>query len=111
MIKDVLVTHNASLTSLPKKALLDLANQLYAVRLINNAVKESPSMEEYIDEFQASLGYKRKLPRIQEHCQKFLNSFVAVGGSYADAAIALHEDWVEALRTELGFDFNISIDA
>ena len=73
MIKDVLVTHNASLTSLPKKALPDHANQLYAVHLINNAVKESPSMEEYIDEFKASLGYKRKLPQIQEHCKNFLN--------------------------------------
>ena len=56
MIKDVLVTHNASLTSLPKKALPDHANQLYAVHLINNAVKESPSMEEYIDEFKAILA-------------------------------------------------------
>ena len=111
MIEDVLVTHNASLTSLPKKALPDLANQLYAVSLINNAVKESPSMEEYIDEFKASIVYKRKLPQIQEHCQKFLNSFVAVRGSYADAAIALHEDWIEALRKELGFDVEIKINA
>ena len=68
-------------------------------------------MEEYNDEFKASLGYKRKLPQIQKHYKKFLNSFVAVRGSYADAAIALHEDWVEVLRTELGFDFKIEIDA
>ena len=49
-------------------------------------------------------------PKVQEHCQKFLNSFIAVGGSYADAAEALGEDWIEAIRNELGFDFNINID-
>ena len=111
MIEDVLVTLNAALTSLPKKALPDLANQLYAVRLINNAVKESPSMEEYIDEFKAGLTFLYEMADIQEHCQKFLKSFVAVSGSFAGAAKFLCQKWIEALRTELGFDFKIEIDA
>ena len=110
MINDVLVIHDAALTSLPKKALPDLANQLYAVRLINNAVKESPSMEEYIDEFKAGLVFLYEMADIQEHCQKFLKSFVAVSGSFAGAAKFLHKKWIEALRTELGFDINIKID-
>ena len=110
VINDVLVSHHAPLTSLPKKALPDLANQLYTVRLIGNALNEAPSMEECIAEFKASLSFQRKLPQIQEHCQKFLKSFIAVRGSYAYAAIALHEDWVEAV-TELGLDFNINIDS
>ena len=67
-------------------------------------------MEAFIAEFKSSLDFKRKLPQVQEHCQKFLSSFIAVRGSYADAAIALHEDWIEAIRNELGFDFNINID-
>ena len=110
MIEDVLVTHNAALTSLPKKALPDLANQLYAVHLINNAVKESPSMEEYIDEFKAGLIFLYEMGDIQERCQKFLKSFIAVSGSFADAAKFLHKKWIEALRTELGFDFKIDIN-
>ena len=111
MIDDVLVSHYADLNALPKKGLSELANQLYTVRLINKAVREAPSMEEYIDEFKASLSFKRKLPQVQEHCQKFLSSFIAVRGSYADAAIALAEDWIEAIRNELGLDFNIDIDS
>ena len=67
-------------------------------------------MDKCITEFKASLNFKRKLNQVQEHCQKFLSSFIAVRGSYADAAIALHEDWIEAIRNELGFDFNINID-
>ena len=111
MIDDVLVSHYADLTSLSKEAVPDLANQLFALRLVNNAVRGNPSIDKCIDEFKASLNSKRKLPRVQEHCQKFLSSFIAVRGSYADAAIALGEDWIEAIRNELGFNFNINLDA
>ena len=110
MINDVLVSHYADLTSL-NTSLSDLASQLYAAHLISDEVRETRSMEKFITEFKASLNFKRKLPQVQEHCQKFLNSFVAVRGSYADAAIALGEDWSEAIRNELGIDFNINIDA
>ena len=110
MINDVLVSHYAALNSLPKTSLFGLVNQLYTVKLISNEVREAPSMEECIYEFKASLTFMRKLPQVQEHCQKFLSSFIAVRGSYADAAIALGEDWIEAIRNELGFDFNINID-
>ena len=111
LINDVLVSHHAALNSLPKKSLSGLVNQLYTAKLISNEVREAPSMDECLNEFKASISFKRKLPQIQEHCNKFLNSFIAVRGSYADAAMALHEDWLEALRTELGFDFKIEIDA
>uniref|UniRef100_A0A1X7T2Y9 Uncharacterized protein n=1 Tax=Amphimedon queenslandica TaxID=400682 RepID=A0A1X7T2Y9_AMPQE len=110
VIEDVLVSHYAALNSLPKKSLTGLVNQLYTAKLISNEVREAPSMEECIDEFKSSLSFKRKLPKVEEHCQKFLNSFIAVRGSYADAAEALGEDWIEALQNELGLDFNISID-
>ena len=111
MINDVLVSHYADLTSLPMEAVTDLANKLFTRRLVNNAVRGNPSIDKCIDEFKASLNFKRKLPQVQEHCQKFLSSFIAVSGSYADAAIVLAEDWIEAIRNELGFDFNLDIDA
>ena len=69
-------------------------------------MKDTPSLNKFITEFKTSLSFKKKLPEIQELCQKFLNSFIAAGGSYAAAAIALHEDWVEAV-TKVGLDFNI----
>ena len=110
MINDVLVSHYAALNSL-KTSLSDLASQLYAAHLISDEVRETRSMDKFITEFKASLSFKRKLPQVQEHCQKFLSSFIAVRGSYADAAIALAEDWIEAIRNELGLDFNIDIDS
>ncbi|XP_019859545.1 PREDICTED: uncharacterized protein LOC109587762 [Amphimedon queenslandica] len=109
-INGVLVSHYATLNSLPKKSFIGLVNQLYSADLISNEVKEDPSMKECIDEFMASLSFKRSLPKVQEHCQKFLKSFIAVRGSCVDAAKALGEDWIKAIN-ELGFDFCIDIDA
>ena len=80
-------------------------------QFISDEVRETRSMEKFIIELKASLSFKRKLPQVQEHCPKFLSSFIAVRGSYADAAIALAEDWIEAIRNELGLDFNIDIDS
>ena len=72
-------------------------------------MKDSPSLDKFIDEFKASLHFKWNLLQIQEHCQKFLNSLIAVGGSYADAAIVLHRDWIEAVRTKLDFILTLTL--
>ena len=111
VINDVLVSHYDDLTSLPKEAISILANKLYAVELINEAIKDDPSVDKCIGEFRSSLKFIRHLSQIEEHCQKLLKSFIAVRGSYVYAAIALKEDWVGALKTKLGFDLKIDIDA
>ena len=108
MIDNVLVSHYAALNSL-KTSLSDLAIQLYVACLISDEVKKTRNMESFITEFKASLSFKRKLPKVEDHCQKFLSSFIALRGSCADAAIALGEDWIKAIRNELGLDFNINI--
>ena len=110
MVTDVLNSHYASLGSLPQKSQHVLAGELYSNHLINDVMRQNPSITEYADEFKASLNFLNKVPQIQEHCQKFLSSFIAVRGSYAAAAIALNDDWVETVRTKLGFNFNIEID-
>ena len=109
-MEDVLVSHYDHLTSLTKVSIPALANKLYTARLISGGVRDSHSMKEIISEFKSGLECMRKLPQIQEHCQKFLNSFICIGGSHRIAAIALHEDWNEAV-TKLGLDFNINIDS
>ncbi|XP_019857017.1 PREDICTED: uncharacterized protein LOC109585392 [Amphimedon queenslandica] len=40
-------------------------------------LQEKQITKECIDEFKASLSFKRTLPKVEEHCQKFLNSFIA----------------------------------
>ena len=110
MINSVLVSQFAALSSLPKEAIPKLANELYAVRLINSAVRDNPSVEKFIDEFNASLNFMAEMSDVQEHCLKFLNSFLAVSGSFTSAAKFLYQKWIKAIKTELGIDFIIDIN-
>uniref|UniRef100_A0A1X7SKL5 Uncharacterized protein n=1 Tax=Amphimedon queenslandica TaxID=400682 RepID=A0A1X7SKL5_AMPQE len=110
VINSVLVSQFAALSSLPKEAIPKLANELYAVHLINSAVRDNPSVEKFIDEFKASLTFMAEMSDVQEHCLKFLNSFLAVSGSFAIAAKFLYQKWIEAIKTELGIDFIININ-
>ena len=101
VIKDVLISKNSLLNDLSKEALPALASQLYAVGLITKAVKDKPSIDKFIDEFNAITACQEDLPEIQDHCQKFLNSFIEVGGSYTAAARVVHKHWVEKSDTAL----------
>ena len=109
-ISRVLVSYHAGLTCLPKKSLPSLANQLYTKGLISNEVKDNPSVDEFIDEFKASLNFMKEVSQVKDHCKKFLKAFIAVGGSYATAANALHKDWIETVNNELNVSFCIDLD-
>lgn len=108
VIENVLGHSNDLSNSLPESAISELASQLYTARLINTAVKEAPSMKEFISEFKSGLQSKNKVIDIKEHCQKFLDSFIAVRGSCANAAMALRDDWIVAIERELDFDFDLN---
>ena len=109
VIKDVLISLNANLhpmtTSLPS-----LASYLYAAHLITEEINKEPSMDKFINEFKIGLDFLSEIDEIQEYCQKFLNSFVAVRGGYANAARFLKKKWIEAIKNDVGIDFNININ-
>ena len=109
MIDDVLVSHYAALNSL-KTSLSDLASQLYVAHLISDEVRETRSMEKFITEFKASFYFLREISEVQDHCKNFLKAFIAVRGSYYNAAKFLRQKWIDAIKTELGIDFIIDID-
>ena len=73
-------------------------------------MKDEPSIDVFIDEFKGSLSFIRKVSPVKDHCKKFLKAFIAVGGSYATAANALHEDWIETVNNELNVNFCIDLD-
>ena len=110
MIDDVLVSHYAALNSL-KTSLSDLASQLYAAHLISDEVRETRSMDKFVAEFKASFYFLNETSEVQDHCKAFLKAFIAVRGSYTNAAKFLRQKWIDAIKTELGIDFIIDIDA
>lgn len=109
VINDVLITHDAKLTSL-KESLPDLARQLYSACLITEEIRANPSMDKFISEFKASLEFMSEVCEIQEHCQMFLKAFIAISGSYDKAAKFLKKKWIEAIKSEVGIDYNIEIN-
>ena len=109
VIDGVLVSSLADLCCLPKETLPLLATKLYSSGLINETVKNEPSMDRCISEFKASLLFQRSVSNIQMHCIKLLKSFIAVGGSFAAAANVLKEDLIEAVNNELNCNFNIEL--
>jgi hypothetical protein len=111
VIEKVLQTHHADLTSLLKDCHQELADQLFASRLISTTVKNNPSMDKCISEFSSSLKWLKQQSKIQSHCTKFLKSFVAVGGSYSTAAEVLREDLIETVNKQLNCDFQLNLDA
>ncbi|XP_019856511.1 PREDICTED: general transcriptional corepressor CYC8-like [Amphimedon queenslandica] len=108
IINDVLVSHYARLNDL-KMSLSDLGSQLFASELISDEVRETRSMEKFIGEFKASFNFMDETSEVQDHCTKFLKSFIAVRGGYANAAKFLRKKWIEAIKTELGIDFILDI--
>ena len=91
-------------------SLSDLGNQLFASKLISDEVRETRSMEKFIGEFKASFNFLDEMSEVQDHCTKFLNSFIAVRGGYANAAKFLRKKWIEAIKTKLGIDFILDIN-
>jgi hypothetical protein len=109
VIEEVLQTHHANLTNLLKDCHQELADQLFASRLISTTVKNNPSMDKCISEFSSSLKWLKQQSKIQSHCTKFLKSFVAVGGSYSTAAEVLREDLIETVNKQLNCDFQLNL--
>ena len=73
-------------------------------------MKDNPSVDGFISEFKASLKFLKEVSQVKDHCKKFLKAFIAVGGSYATAANALHKDWIEAVNNQLNVSFCIDLD-
>ena len=90
-------------------SLSDLGNRLFASELISDEVRETRSMEKFIGEFKASFSFLDEMSEVQDHCTKFLNSFIAVRGGYANAAKFLRKKWIGAIKTKLDIDFILDI--
>lgn len=106
----VLVSYHADLTGLPDTSLSSLADQLFTASLISAPLKNTPSIDKFIDEFKASLRFLKKVFQVKDHCMKFLKAFIAVGGSYSTAANALCDDWIETVNNEFDISFSIDLD-
>ena len=109
LIRKILTNNDAALVSLPKASLPSLAAEMYSVGLISIGVKKKPKFDAIIGEFVAKMSFKRTHTELEEDLRKFLKSFNKVGGSFADAASVLRDEWTDIIRKELNIKFNLNI--
>ena len=98
---------HAALVGLPKYSLPSLAAEMYSVGLISIGVKETPVFDSIIGEFVAKMNFKRTHTELEEDLRKFLKSFNKVGGSFADAASVLQDEWTDIIKKELNIELNL----
>ena len=107
LIRNVLTKNHADLVGLPEVSLPSLAAEMYSVGLISTGVQKTPTFDGIIKEFLAKMNFKRHHTQLQEDLKKFLKCFNEVGGSFADAASVLRDEWTDIIREKLNIEFNL----
>ena len=91
-----------------ENSLKEVSAELFASRLISNGTKRQPSYEAIITDFLSGLAFKKTLPLIIQHCEKFFSVFYKLGGPFADAGDSLKQSIIETVRKKLSI--NLSFD-
>ena len=107
LVRRVLNENHALLVDLPVASLPSLAAKMLTAGLISTGVHKAPTFDGIIYEFTAKMNFKRNHTRLREDLKKFLSCFNEVGGSFADAAEVLRDDWTDIIRKELNIELNL----
>lgn len=108
LMKKVLTKNYAALTDLPKTSLVKLAEEMFAVGLINREVQRAPTLDDIIGEFQAGMSFIMTCIELEEYVMKFLEILNKIGGSFARAANVLQKEWTEIIKKELKVEINFT---
>ena len=105
VIKNVVTENYAKLTDFPKDNLPTLAAKLFELKIISRPVKNDPSYNSIIGEFEGGLMFISSFIEIKEHCRNFLSGLKFVGGGLANAADTLKQSWNAAIQRKWGVGF------
>ena len=94
-LQNTLIKQFSLLNDALKNCLKDVANIMFAEVLISKGVKDSPTFDSLIHEFQAGMMCKKDVTQLEEYCQKFLDCLYngSQGGPAISAAQNLTEKW------------------
>ena len=94
-LQNVLAKQFSSLNGALKNCLKDVANEMFSKNLISKVVKDSPTYDSVIHEFEAGMTYVRDITQLEEYCQTFLDCLYngSQGGPAIFAAQNLAEEW------------------
>ena len=100
-------TNYATLNKSLKDNISQISREMYARGLLSESVKEYPSYDSLIREFEAGLNFKKSVKAIQEHWKKFVESIIIQKGPAESHAREIAEEWREEVLKTLHFEFNV----
>ena len=107
-LKEVLKKKFASLSRSLKDTLPYVAAEMYSKGLISEAVKDNPTYDSMIREFEAGLQFLESVSELENHCQLFLKCLSSQGGPAVGAAKVLAKDWNDEVNKHCDIFFNLS---
>ena len=107
-LKEVLKKKFASLSRSLKDTLSYVAAEMYSKGLISETVKDNPTYDSMIREFEAGLQFLESVSELENHCQLFLKCLSSQGGPVVGAAKVLAKDWNEEVNKNCGILLNLS---
>ena len=82
-----------------------IAEQMHSKGLVSRAVQISPTFDNVMSEFEATLQITNSIQQIEEKCNQFVQSLSSQGGPAQVAATNLVEQWKHNINRE----FNLSL--
>ena len=107
ILKAVLLSHFAGLSDQLKSCLHQITTKMYSCSLISKSVRDSPTVNSVIDEFENGMQYKNDVLKLQEHCQLFLQCLSIEGGPVKLAAQELCKDWMEEVNKKCSISLDL----
>ena len=96
-VKDVLVKNQVDLKEAFRLSLQSIADQLLQVGIISQDIHRSPSYDDIIGSFLASIAFIDSQSVLKDQCNKFLSALSNVGGPVTFAVNMLRKEWEEGL--------------
>ena len=104
-ITEVIRTNYAGLSKTLKSNIPAIAKEMYARGLLSEAVKDHPTYDSLMREFEAGLNFKKTVKAIEEHCQSFIASVSSQKGPAESHARAIADEWKDGVMKELKITF------
>ena len=105
IITEVIRTNYADLSKTLKSNISAIAKEMYARGLLSESVKDCPTYDSLMREFEAGLNFKKTVKAIEEHCQSFIASVSSQKGQAEKHAEAIADEWKDEVMKELKFTF------
>ena len=107
IITEVIRTNYADLSKTLKSNILAIAKEMYSKGLLSESVKDCPTYDSLMREFEAGLNFKKTVKAIEEHCQSFIVSVSSQKGPAESHARAIADEWKDGVMKELKFTFKV----